>query len=326
MSEEDKKKNVVVIGGGTGTSILLRGLRDYPVKLSAVITTADTGGSSGRLRKEVGMAPPGDVRQCFVALNESSHPLVEQFNNRFSEGSLRGHTFGNIFLALLWQNYGDFQKAVEEAEKMFGSEHSIIPVTTGPANLVAYLNDGQIIEGEANIIKVEGLNRRLGNLSLIPKEAANPKAKRAIKNADYIIIGPGNLFASLTPPLLVDGIKEAVLDSSAKKIFVLNLMNQKRLTRGYFAEDYLRHFEEIMGEDIFDKVIYNTKKIRAQWLKKYNIEDRPIEVIEPEKRFVGANLVDKDIKPQSPDDPMMRTLIRHDSKKLGDTLWEVINE
>ncbi|MDX1607782.1 MAG: gluconeogenesis factor YvcK family protein [Candidatus Spechtbacterales bacterium] len=326
MKNEDKKKNVVVIGGGTGASILLRGLKEYPVKLSAVITTADTGGSSGRLRKEIGMAPPGDVRQCFVALNQGNHPLLEHFNIRFSGGSLKGHTFGNIFLALLWQNYGDFQKAVEEAEKMFASEHSIIPVTTGPTNLVAYLNDGQIVEGEASIIQVDGLNNRLSNLSLIPRELGNPKAKRAIKNADYIIIGPGNLFASLTPPLLVDGIKEAILESGAEKIYVLNLLNQKKLTRGFFARDYLNHFERIMGKDIFDKVIYNTKKIRAHWLKKYNIEDRPIEVVDIGDRFIGANLVDTNIKKQDPSDPMIRTIIRHDYKKLGEVLWKTIND
>ncbi|MEX0877376.1 MAG: gluconeogenesis factor YvcK family protein [Candidatus Spechtbacterales bacterium] len=323
--EDLKKKRVVVIGGGTGTSILLRGLKDYPVHLSAIITTADTGGSSGRLREETGMAPPGDARQCFVALNDANHPILSHFNTRFSGGNLKGHTFGNLFLALLWQNYGDFQHAIEEAEKLFGSKHSVIPVTKGATNLVANLKDGQIVAGESSIIQVENLNEKLKNMMLVPHASLNPKAKRAIENADHIVIGPGNLFASLTPPLLVDDMVEAVKRSSAQKIYVANLMNQKKLNSGYTLSRYLEHFEGIFGEDIFNKVVHNKREIGDRVLRKYGVEDDPVIVDSPDARYVEADLVDTKISKQDPNDPLKRTFIRHDSKKLAKAVWGVIN-
>ncbi|MDX1535542.1 MAG: gluconeogenesis factor YvcK family protein [Candidatus Spechtbacterales bacterium] len=329
MALTRKEKNVVVIGGGTGTSIVLRGLKDYPVNLSAIITTADTGGSSGVLRREIGMSPPGDARQCFVALNGGEHPLIDHFNTRFAGGGLKGHTFGNVFLALLWENHdGDFQQAIEHAESIFDSKHSIIPATTQPTNLVAHLNTRRKIQGEADIIKVKNLSKKLKKLELVPEEEANPKAIKAIKKADYIVIGPGNLFASLTPPLLVDGIGEAVKKSKAKKIFILNLMNQNHLYAGYTAKDYIDHFKETLGEDVFDTIIYNTKKIDKKILTDLGIEDDQIKV-SPKKhelRFYGADLVDMRISKQDPNDPLKRTYIRHDPQKIADVLFRIINK
>lgn len=319
-----KKPKIVVIGGGTGTSMLLRGLKDYPISLSAIITTADTGGSSGRLRKEVGMVPPGDARQCLVALNEGSHPILEHFNTRFGGGSLRGHTFGNLFLALLWQNYGDFQKAIEEAENLFKAKHSIIPVTTGPTNLVAHVTGRKQVEGEANIIKVRNLHKRLKKLELVPRANINPKAKKAIEKADYIIIGPGNLFASLTPPLLARGMKKTIKESSAKKIYIANLMNQKRLVKDFSLEDYIGHFTKVLGKDVFDHVVYNNARIDPGILKEFKIKDEPLIPQTKDPRLVGANLINTRIKKQDPNDPLTRTIIRHDSKKLAKAVWKII--
>lgn len=324
-----KEKNVVVIGGGTGTSIVLRGLKDYPLNLNAIITTADTGGSSGVLRKEIGMSPPGDARQCFVALNGGEHPLIDHFNTRFGGGGLKGHTFGNVFLALLWENHdGNFQKAIEHAEDMFNAKHSIMPATKKPTNLVAHLNTMRKVQGEANIIKIKNLSKKLKKLELVHEEGANPKAVKAIKKADHIIIGPGNLFASLTPPLLVEGIAKAVKKSKAKKIFVVNLMNQDHLYAGYTIEDYINHFKEVLGDDVFDTIVYNTQKIDKKILDDLDIDDEPL-YVSPKKhevRFYGADLVDMRISKQDPNDPLKRTYIRHDPDKIASVLFRIINK
>ena len=327
MSKKYKIKKVVVIGGGTGTSILLRGLKKLPVKLTAIITTADTGGSSGRLRKEIGIVPPGDARQCFVALNDHEHPILSHFNTRFGKGSLKGHTFGNLFLAILWQHHNDFQKAIEEAEKIFGAENSIVPVTTYPTNIVAHLHDGTKIRGEANIIKVRGLNKKLKKLELTPMGNANSKATKAIREADFILIGPGNLFTSLTPPLLVKGVAVSIKKSRAKKIYMANLMNQQKSTRGYFVGDYINHFQQLFGKDIFDHVIYNTDTVNDKTLKRFGIKDQLLLVKEgdTDNRFKGAGLLDTSISEQDRNDPMKRTMIRHDSKKLANAVGQLLN-
>lgn len=321
------KKKTVVIGGGTGTSILLRGLKKLPLKLTAIITTADTGGSSGRLRKEIGMIPPGDARQCFIALNDHNHPVLSHFNTRFEKGSLKGHTFGNLFLAILWQRHGDFQKAIEEAEKIFGAEHSVVPVTTYPTNIVAHLYGGKKVSGEANIIKVEGLNKKLKKIELTPSKGANPKAEMAIRQADFILIGPGNLFTSLTPPLLVKNIIASIKKSRAKKIYTANLMNQKKTTKGYDIGDYLSYFERLFGEDIFRHVVYNTDRLDNRVFKKFSIEDEPLLVNteEVDDKFVGVGLLDENIWEQDPNDPMKRTIVRHDSEKLAKVMKQLMN-
>lgn len=319
-------KKFVSIGGGTGTGILLRGLREYPIKLSAIVTTADTGGSSGRLRYEVGMVPPGDARQCLVALNDGAHPIFEHFNSRFSAGHLEGHAFGNIFLTLLWQKYGDFQKAIEETERIFNSDHSVIPVTKGPTNLIAHLKDGSTVIGEHDIIGVNGLNEKISKLSIVPNVGLNPKAKKAIETADIITIGPGNIFGSLTPPLLVRGMKKAILKSEAKKILVLNLMNQKGLTEEFGLADYLGHFKALFKKDIFTNIIYNNRSLEKH-IKKLNTEDDEIKIQKNEDpRLIGAYLFDETKKIQNPHDPIYRTAIRHDSNKLAKVIYKLTND
>lgn len=322
-----KKKHIVVIGGGTGTSVVLRGLKKYPVKLSAIVTTADSGGSSGRLRKEIGMAPPGDVRQCFVALNEGKHPVISHFNTRFASGNLRGHSFGNLFFAALWQSHGDLQRAVEVAEDMFGAENKVIPVTLGRTNLVAHLKNGRTVKGEEYVHGVKNLHKNLKKIELKQGDAPfNPKAIRAIQSADCIIIGPGNLFASLIPPLLVRGMKEQLIKSRAQKIYITNLMNQKDYTTGMTINDFLKHFAGVLGEDFFDYVIYNTQSIPKELTRKFNILDEPISGTfdNHEKRFIPASLVDSRIDNQNPNDPTRRTLIRHHPDKLAHVLMRLI--
>lgn len=322
------KKNIVVIGGGTGTSTLLRGLTRYPLKLSAIVTTADTGGSSGRLRKEMGIVPPGDIRQCLVALNLREHPMLEHFHTRFNQGSLKGHTFGNLFLALLWKRHGDFQKAIEELERVLSSKHSVIPVTIHPTSLVAHLRGGARVRGEANIIGINALSKKLKRLELLPRDAKlNPKTKKAIVDADCIVIGPGNLFGSLTPPLLVKGFVNVLRKSRAKKIFVANIMNQHKLTSGFSLQDHLEYVVGVLGEDIFDTVLYNTANLDLKVLRSLSIKDKPVfvDLEKMDARFLGAELLDSKISKQDPADPLKRTFIRHDPDKVAKIIYKIIN-
>jgi len=319
-------KNVVVIGGGTGTSLLLRGLKKYPVSLSAVVTTADSGGSSGVLRRETGMAPPGDVRQCFVALNEGSLPLLSLFNERFQEGGLAGHSFGNLFFALLWQKYRDFPRAVREAEKMVGAIHRVLPVTQEPTDLIAHLKDGSVISSETNITNFKDLQKKLEWLELGPANIQiNKEVQKVIASADSIIIGPGNLLSSLTPPLLVPGVAEAVRKSKAKKILVANLMNRPNSTKGFEVEDYLSYFDRVFGVSLFDAVVYNTTPIAASRLKALGVKDDQVFAtsFRDTIQYIGAALVSA--KNGNHDNSgLVRSLIKHDETKTAEVLYERI--
>lgn len=321
---EEAKKNVVVIGGGTGTSLLLGGLKKYPLCLRALVTTADTGGSSGVLRRETGMAPPGDVRQCFVALNEDAHPIVATFNERFTEGALKGHSFGNLFFALLWQRYRDFPKAVREAEEMFGASHRVIPLTHEPTNLVAVLKNGSSISSEENIIQQEGLCEAVERFELEPADARlNAEAREAIAEADVIILGPGNLVGSLVPPLLVHGLVEAVAASDARKVYVANLLNQVT-TRGFGVEEHLAFLQKVAGEQLFDTVIYNTGEISAERIAEAGVQAQPITLGERREdvAYIGEKLVAPTNGTPVAGDGMVRSLIKHDQEKIASLLYE----
>lgn len=319
-------KKVVVIGGGTGTSLLLRGLKNYPVSLSAVVTTADSGGSSGVLRRETGMAPPGDVRQCFVALNEENHPLLSFFNERFQEGGLAGHSFGNLFFALLWQKYRDFPRAVREAERMVGAVHRVMPVTQEPTDLIAHLKDGTVISSETNITNFSDLQKKLDWLELGPKNIKlNKEVEKCIASADTIVIGPGNLLSSLTPPLLVPGVVAAVRKSKAKKVLIVNLMNRPNSTKGFEVEDYLVHFDGVFNGSIFDTVVYNTTQIAPARLKALGVKDDQVFATSLREgiEYIGAPLVSA--KNGTHDNSgLVRSLIKHDEKKTAKVLYERI--
>lgn len=321
---DEAKKNVVVIGGGTGTSLLLGGLKKYPLCLRALVTTADTGGSSGVLRRETGMAPPGDVRQCFVALNEDAHPIVATFNERFAEGALKGHSFGNLFFALLWQRYRDFPQAVREAEEMFGASHRVIPLTHEPTNLVAILKNGSSISSEENIVQQEGLCEAVERFELEPSGTGlNAEAKEAIAEADVIILGPGNLVGSLIPPLLVDGLVEAVAASGARKVYVANLLNQVT-TRGFSVEEHFSFLQKVAGEQLFDTVIYNTGEIATERIAETGVQAQPITLGAQREgvTYIGEELVAPTNGTPVAGDGMVRSLIKHNQEKIAALLYE----
>jgi uncharacterized cofD-like protein len=245
---------IVAIGGGTGLSTLLRGLKEYTSNLSAILTVADDGGSSGRLRDEYRILPPGDFRQCLVALADAE-PLVKQlFNHRFKEGSLSGHSFGNLFIMAMADITGNFENALRESGRVLAVRGAIIPSTLQDVTLVASVN-GHTIEGESKIpLELAPISR----VWLKQEAEINPEAVLALMEAEVIIIGPGSLYTSILPNLMVKGMTEAIKASPAIKVFVCNVASQHGETDGFSVSDYLRVVEQHVGGNLFDFAIVNS--------------------------------------------------------------------
>jgi len=279
-----RELRVVAIGGGTGLSTLLKGLKKYvtgPVsalpaaprisELSAVVTVSDDGGSSGRLRKEFNMLPPGDVRNCIVALSEDEALLSRLFQHRFAKGqSLEGHSFGNLFLAALTSLTGDFSEAVRLSSEILATRGRIFPATAVNIELEALMQDGTRVRGETKITASKG---RIEELFLVPADP-DPLAQtlEAIANANLITIGPGSLFTSLIPNLLVHGIPEAIRESSAIKVFVCNLMTQVNESLGRTAADHIRALNEHADCQLFDYALINRTPVSSDLKAKYALE------------------------------------------------------
>lgn len=315
-TSKSKRKNIVTIGGGTGTYTVLTGLKAYPFNLSAIVTMADDGGSTGILRDELGVLPPGDVRQCLVALSRSDRLMRELMNYRFSRGSLKGHNFGNILLSALEKVTGSFDSAVEKASDILRLAGKVIPATLNKVHLRTTLKDGTVLERENDLhtANLETLQR----IALFPRAKANLKALLAIAQADAIIIGPGDFYSSLVPNFLIAGMPEAICKSKAKKIFICNLMTKQGHTRGWTVRDFAEHMEQYM-RCVFDFVIYNNKRPQPSLLKKYA---RGGELLTEwgkklPSRFIGDDLISKKFPTVKKGDAIKRTLIRHDSNKLA---------
>jgi uncharacterized cofD-like protein len=273
--------NVVAIGGGTGLSTLLRGLKlhvtepgrparfkPYISRPAAIVTVTDEGGSSGKLRREFGILPPGDIRNCLVALAEDEQLFTRLFNYRFSDGhGLAGHSFGNLFLTALTGLTHDFTKAVRVSSEVLAVRGEIFPSTLSDVRLEARLRDGRVVHGESRINKTRVPVQRL---RIVPSHCQPlPEALAAIKGADLITLGPGSLYTSLIPNLLVHGISEQIAHSKALRVYIGNLMTQPGETRGYTAADHLRALHEHAGGRVFDRVILNTGKLSARVLRRY---------------------------------------------------------
>lgn len=273
--------NFVAIGGGNGLSMLLSGLKRFvnasvmePIwldNLSAIVAVTDDGGSSGRLRDELQMLPPGDIRNCMVALSEDSRLLSQLFQHRFrGDGDLGGHSFGNIFLAALSEITGDFAEAVKLSSEILASKGHIYPATVADARLAAQLYDGTVIRGETRIGKV---GQAIKRLYLEPRDCKPlPETLAAIAEADVISIGPGSLYTSLLPPILVDGVADAITNSSAVKIFVCNLMTQPGETDGLSAHAHLEIVKQYAPNLEFDYVIVNNRPISEYQQQLYTEE------------------------------------------------------
>jgi uncharacterized cofD-like protein len=326
-----KNKKIVIIGGGTGTFTVLSGLKHYPVDLTAVVTMADDGGSTGRLRDEFGVLPPGDLRQCLVALSEADLVMRRLFNYRFDKGELAGHAFGNIFISTLERVTGSLDKALDVAGKILNIRGRVIPVTLSKVGLVAELKNGKVLHGESALSDYQLVSRfGVKKIFLTPKAKANPKALRAIKEADMIIVGPGNLYASLIPNFLVTGVGRAVIASRAKKIYVANLMNKHGHTDDFLVSDYVRVLEAAIGKKgVFEAVVYNTKKPAQALLRKYADEGEPVvcgvECLRGDFELIGTNLLAGDLAKTVKKDMLRRTLIRHDPDKLAKVLMSLLS-
>jgi uncharacterized cofD-like protein len=313
----------VAFGGGTGLSNMLRGLKKYVVNLTAVVTVADDGGGSGVLRQELGMLPPGDVRSCLQALANTEPTMEALLDYRFPEGSLAGQSFGNLFLAALNGMSSGFDEAVAKMSEVLAVTGRVLPVTNENVQLVAQFEDGMRVHGESSIARYKkGGNSRIRRVFLEPeKPAALPACLEAIEAAELILLGPGSLYTSVIPNLLVDGIADAIRASRAVKVYVLNVMTQDGETETYKASDHIRALFDHSGSGLFDYCLANDMPIPERVLEAYRREGaEPAEIDEPETIRLGVQLV------RSPLAGCRGGLVRHDPDKLARAILDLYRE
>ena len=269
-------EKIVVIGGGTGISAILRGVKKYSKNISAIVAMTDDGGGSGILRQDLGMLPPGDVRNCLVALANTEPAMEKLFQYRFEVGSLEGQNFGNIFIAALNNIYGSFDAALREIGNVLKITGRVIPVTLENVHLVAKFANGDKCIGESIIPKMSyKLDTEILEVSLFPNiPQANKKAIDAILEADKVILGPGSLYTSIIPNLVVDGISQALYDTKAKKIYVANAMTQKGETNSYKIRDHIKAIEKHSFKNIIDICLIDNHNISQEVLEQYLIKDK----------------------------------------------------
>lgn len=308
---------VVAIGGGTGLSTLLRGIKDYSANITAIVTVADDGGSSGRIRREMGMLPPGDIRNCIASLADEEKLLTELFQYRFTAGEgLNGHSFGNLFLTALNDITGSLEGAIDASAKVLAVRGKVLPSTLSDVTLWARFADGKIVEGESNIPEVRGKIIELGCNP--PNPPATPAVIKAIQQAQYIILGPGSLYTSIIPNLLIPEIRDAIAKSSAPKIYVCNIMTQKGETDGYTVSDHIRAIDQVCGGKIFDAVLVQGRSPSEDILRKYAQKHcHPVYLDREEVIKLGRRIVQGNVMSQNSEDGY----VRHNSQLLGKTLF-----
>jgi len=313
----EKGPRIVVIGGGTGLAMLLHGLKAYTSNITAVVTVADDGGSSGRLRKDFGVLPPGDIRNCLVALAEAEPLMGKLFQFRFEEGTeLAGHSFGNLFITAMSKVTGDFEAAIKESSKVLAIRGSVVPSTFDKVTLVAEHEDGSETAGESQIPKSLSPVKRI---RLQPVNCrSTPEAIEAIKKADAIVLGPGSLYTSIMPNLLVGRMYQEIIASKAIKIYVCNVMTQKGETDDRKASDHLRAIVEHTGPGIVDYCIVNTARIPIEMAEKYKSEDsNPVIPDSENLRKMKIKVVEAHIV-------SAKGQVRHDSAKLAKIIVDLV--
>jgi uncharacterized cofD-like protein len=319
---------IVCIGGGTGTFVALKGLKEHAVDLTAIVTMADSGGSNKRIRDEFGLLPTSDIRQCFVALSDENGGaglMRRLFMYRFEKGQgIAGMTFGNLFMAALADILGSQAEAIRQTRKVLRIKGKVIPVSYTDTNLSALYEDGHVVSEEHLIDEPEHDGRlKIEEVYLTPEAKATPEAVEAIVHADLIVLGPGDLYTSLIPNFLVSGIKEAFLETKATIVYVLNLMTKYGQTYQFSAQDHMDALERYVGRSI-DTVLVNTAQIPEHALSVYakSHEVAVVDDLVPGKpyRVLHADLIGDAIVSKSKSDALVRSLIRHDSEKLGTAL------
>lgn len=313
---------IVAVGGGTGLSVILEGLKQYTSNISAIVTVADSGGSSGRLREQFDILPPGDIRNCLVALADAPELMRKLFQFRFDKNSeFGGHNFGNLFITVMTQLTGDFDKAVKESSRVLAIRGQVIPSTLNKVVLVARYKDGSTVKGEALIPKKHLPIEKVYLESLDgEKLSPNPDAIKAIEQAQIIVLGPGSLYTSIIPNLLIKEITEAIVNSEAIKVYVSNIMTQYGETDNYTASDHLKSLIDHTHPKLVDYCIVNTAPIPLQMLKRYEKENSFPVVADVERiKEMGYHVVEEDLV-------KITEFVRHDSDKLAHVILGLIEE
>jgi uncharacterized cofD-like protein len=325
---------IVVIGGGTGGFTLLNALKNYCSNVTALVNMADDGGSTGQLRDELGVLPPGDTRKTLVALSES--PKVRDlFNYRFEEGTLRGHTFGNLFLTALEKLTGSFAEAVETASEVLHTDGRVIPITLDNVRLVIEWPDGTMIHGENRIDVMEfAKNKGRPILHLAPNASINPDAAEAIRDANVVVLSAGDIYTSLGSSLAVAGVTEALKHTKARIVYVCNLVTKPGQTDGFTVSEHVAEIERLAGAQLIDYVIYNTARPPAELASKYIKEGELLVGIDQgvlanaHYKAIGQPLLDTETSPQATKgDPLAahRSLIRHNGDAIAKAVLEVLS-
>jgi len=331
----NKIKKIVTVTGGNGGFSLLRGLNNFDWEINAIVAMTDDGGSTGRLRKELGVLPPGDVRYCLSALTTLPGEWEEILNYRFSEGGLKGHTIGNLMLAALEKFHGSFLSAVKQMEKILATKGRVIPATLDNVELRAKLNSGKILHGQHKIDTYPELQAKgIKNIFISPNAKANPAATRAILDADVVSIGPGNLYCSIIPSLAIKELREAILKTKALVILHCNLLNRGDHTEGFDLDDHVREINKYIGKERIDAVTINkislspAKKrslcIKESDMVKFNVSRNASRNF----RVFEYDLIDQVCHsyPSSDAIAYLRSPIRHDGEKVGRAIIEIYNK
>ncbi len=308
---------IVVIGGGTGLSVLLKGLKRYTSRLTAMVTVSDDGGSSGRLRSELGVLPPGDIRSCLVALAETETLMDKVFQHRFLQGgSLQGHNLGNLLLVAMTEITGDFISAIREVSKVLAVRGKVLPATLEPVILGGMMADGNRVLGETAI---RDYPSSIKEVFLMPECGPLPETLQAINEADAVIIGPGSLYTSIIPNLLVKGVIEAIASSPAPKFYISNIMTEQGETDSFTAADHLRVIQKHSGKQIIDYAVVNCGQIDEERLRRY-IEEKavPVRAAADEITQMGINVIERDLVSDT-------EVAWHDADKLSRVILETIN-
>lgn len=314
------RKKVVVVGGGTGLSSIVRGLKMKNIELSAIVTMGDDGGSSGRLRSEFQIPPPGDIRNVLIAMSDVEPMMEKLMQYKFEQGNgLQGHSIGNLLLTAMTGITGDFSKAVQETSKVLAVKGKVIPVCNQLMYLRAEYEDGTFVEGES---KIPNEAKKIKTISLFPKGLkASNDAVKALKNADVIVIGPGSLYTSIMPNLLFEEVRQAIRESDAKKIYVANIMTQRGETDNYTTADHIEALEKNVGGRMFDIVIMNNGEVSEILKEKYIKKGaKPVENEKEKIIKMGYQVIEDDYIVVSEENQ-----IRHNTDKIADII-EILAE
>ena len=312
------KIKVVTIGGGTGLSVLLRGLKKYPLEITAVVTVADDGGSSGKIRSDMNIPSPGDIRNVIAALSDVEPYLEKMFQYRFDSGEVKGHPVGNLMIAAMTDIHGDFSTAVKVMSRILNVRGTVLPTTNDIATLNAVLSDGEIIRGESSITKAGGV---IDHVYITPSRVKpNEDVLKAIEEADYIIMGPGSLYTSIIPNLVISNVSEKIRESNAKKIYVCNVMTQHGETDNYSVCDHIIAINKHVEENIFDLVIANSREFDDSILSKYHKEKQePVKIDHEKIEALGIKLIkNNDVG------IVDNNTIRHNADKVSELIYDYI--